>query len=95
MAEMIRRSFGGGTIAKSVKLQVFLSPNSYIDLVTEARKNGVTWRTDSELIGKIAVLFFEQAAEIAILRIQNQDLKQAVDEKKEIIDKLSIKRRKK
>ena len=75
----------GGAMAKNVKLQVFLEPTTYLELVNEARNVGITAKTDSELIRKILYRFFQ---DLPMLTLQVESLKKACAEKNVIIEKL-------
>jgi len=79
---------GGGAIAKNTKLQVFMTPQMYLETIKEAEAYGIKAKTDSELINKICSFLVNQ---VPVINLENQQLKAAVRQKNEIIDQLERK----
>lgn len=76
---------GYGLMSKSVKLQVFLSPKKYMEMVNEARVYKINARTDSQLFNSIIDIFLEQ---LPILKLENERIKAAIVEKNATIMQL-------
>lgn len=87
MAKMVV-SHLGGVMAKTVRVSVFLEPKTYMEIVNEAHKAGITHRNDSELIRKIIYKFFQSILEIEGLNFKIEKLTKANAEKKTIIEAL-------
>ena len=75
----------GGIVAKNVKLQVFLEPKMFLEMVTEARARNVTARTDSGLVRKIIDSFLN---DLPMKDIQIERLKAGLVQKTSVIEEL-------
>lgn len=84
MAHLIK-NVGYGIVAKSVKLQVFLTPEKYIQAVEELKSLNFGARTDSGLINKILDIFIDQLPK---LKIENQRQSWVIEKKNATIKEL-------
>lgn len=76
------KNVGYGIVARSVKLQVFLTPQKYLEVVNEAKSYKVNAKTDSELINRVLEIFLTR---LPIIRLENDRIKAALIEKNCII----------
>lgn len=56
----IVKSILGGIVARNVKMQVFIDPKTYLELITEAKHWGIKIKNDSGLINNLIHIFLEQ-----------------------------------
>lgn len=84
MAILIK-NVGYGIVSRSVKMQVFVSPETYLEIVNEARAYKLQYRSDSELINWVVSIFLK---DLPLLRLERDRMKEALAQKNEIINKL-------
>lgn len=87
MATLIKTVMGG-IVAKNVKLQVFLEPKMYLELVNEAKRQDIKAKTDSGLICSILNKFLYSIDEISALRLQIEQLRKGIANRTSIIEEL-------
>ena len=59
MAAIIKTMLGG-VVARNVKMQVFIDPKLYLEVISEAKHYNINPKNDSELIRKILNLFLKE-----------------------------------
>jgi len=83
MPKLIKNIIGGGAMAKSVMLRVFLEPKTYLELVAEAKNYNIPSRTDSELVGNMLKSFLHI---MPVKQIEIEQLRRANDKKQAVIE---------
>lgn len=82
---LVKNVVGSGSMAKSIKLQVFMTPKKYMEIVNEARVYNIVNKTDSGLIDGILDKFL---SDLPLLRLERDRMKAALTEKNAVIDQL-------
>lgn len=72
-------------MAKTIKLQIFLSPNMYMELIQEAKERGIRAKNDSRLIRQVIHRFLEK---IPAQQIEIEQLRKALSKERAVIGEM-------
>lgn len=88
-----QKTIMGGAVSKSVKLQVFMSLKTYLELINIVKGKDLSFRTDSQLINYVVSAYLNFKDTTTMLELKNEQCARALSERDAVIILLQEKKK--